>query len=145
MKLGLVITITRFLQCLKLLFNRKNPSFSFIEIIKIWSLKISKMIIRKPYRATRAHMMHLTTISPPALINMLRKRKRSSGKWKASHEHLRWAIMKRLKLKNKANKTETWEDFNKNLKRMRVYFWNFDALCKQVFCKRRILRLFKTN
>ena len=30
--------------------------------------------------------------------------------------------MKRLKLKNKANKTETLEDFNKNLKRMRVYF-----------------------
>ena len=67
------ITTTWFLI---LLFNRKNPSFSFIEIMKTLSLNISKMIFRKPYRAARAHMMHLTTISPPALINMLLKRER---------------------------------------------------------------------
>ena len=47
--------------------HRKNPSFSFIEIIKTLSLKISKVIFRKPYRAARAHMMHLTTISPSVL------------------------------------------------------------------------------
>ena len=83
MKLGLEITTTWFLLYLKLLFNRKNPSFSFIEIIKTLSLKISKMIFRKPYIAARAHMMHLTTISPPTLINMLQKRKRYFGEMKS--------------------------------------------------------------
>ena len=36
-------------------------------------------------------------------------------------------------------------NYNKNLKRMLVYFGNFDAVSKQVFCGRRIPRLFKTS
>ena len=86
MKLVLVITTIWFSLFLKLLFKRKKTSFSFIEIIKALSLKISKMIFRKPYRAARAHMVHLTTISPPALINMLQKRKRYIAGKKASYE-----------------------------------------------------------
>ena len=35
------------------------------------------------YRAARAHIMYLTTISPPALINMLQKIKRFSGEMKS--------------------------------------------------------------
>ena len=31
-------------------------------------------------------MMHLTTISPPALISIHQKEKGTSGKWKASYE-----------------------------------------------------------
>ena len=56
---------------------------SFIEITKTLSLKILKVIFRKPYRPARAHMMHLTTISPPTLINMLQKRKKYFGEMKS--------------------------------------------------------------
>ena len=71
------------LTMLKITFQQKEPSVSFIQIVKILSLKVSKVIFRKPYRAARAHMMHLTTISPPALINMLQKRKRFFGEMKS--------------------------------------------------------------
>ena len=108
MKLGLVTTTTRFLLCLKLLFNRKNPSVSFIEIIKTSPMKISKVIFRKSYRAVRARMMHLTTISPLALISMLQKRRRFFGGNGKPHinKNLMWAIMNRSKLKDKSNEAK---------------------------------------
>ena len=71
------------LTVLKTTFQQKEPKCLIYRDYKNLSLKISKMIFRKPYRAARAHMMHLTTISPPALINMLQKRKRFFGEMKS--------------------------------------------------------------
>ena len=52
-------------------------------------------------------MIHLGTISPPACINMLPKKKRvlRGNKKSYKNKNLRRAIMKRSKLKNEANKT----------------------------------------
>ena len=65
------------LTMLKTTFQQKEPK------CLIYTLKISKVIFRKPYRAARAHMMHLTTISPPSLIKMLQNRKRYFGEMKS--------------------------------------------------------------
>ena len=75
-KPGIVITTKWFLLYFKLLFKRK-------EIISTLCLKISKVIFRKSYRAARAHIKDLTTISHPALISMLQKRKRYFGEMKS--------------------------------------------------------------
>ena len=67
------------LTILKTTFQQKEPKCLIYRDYKTLSLKISKMILRKPYRAARGHMIHLTIISPPTSINMLQKEKGSSG------------------------------------------------------------------
>ena len=93
------------LTMLKTTFQQKEPKCLIYGDL---SLKISKVIFKKTYRTARAHMMHLTTISPLALINMLQKKKKVLQEKEKRHmnKNLRLAIMQRSKLKNKANKTK---------------------------------------
>ena len=71
------------LTMLKTTFQQKEPKCFSYRDYKNFVFEISKVIFRKPYRAARAHMMHLATISPPSLINMLQKRKRYFGEMKS--------------------------------------------------------------
>ena len=73
------------LTMLKTTFQQKEPKCLIYRDYKNFIFENFKSDLQS-YRAARAHMMHLTTISPSALINMLQKRKRFSGEMKTLYK-----------------------------------------------------------
>ena len=59
------------LTMLKTTFQQKQLKCLIYRYSQFLCLKISKVIFRKSYRDRRAHMKHLVTISPVALMRML--------------------------------------------------------------------------
>ena len=71
------------LTMLKITFQQKEPKCFIYRDYKNFTFENFKSDLRKSFRAASAHMIHLTTISPPTLISMLQKRKRYFGEMKS--------------------------------------------------------------